>query len=196
MTCVSAKRHVHAHVVQEQYKIWRRSLPTNVKAHISNETFDKDTYKQVMEKADNVWLSHKSPASVSSISSAAASQTSTQTSSNSTATTSEDPSSNPSVAAFTQPRGRGRGQGNRGGNRGNRGSNRGNANRGSGRGGQNAQRGRGGQGQGHPVHRGARHASNPPLEVCRTHWIYGGDAKWCEDTYACPWKNFTKPSSQ
>ena len=39
--------------------LWSLQLPVNVRAHISNETFDKDTYRRVFEAADQVFLSSK-----------------------------------------------------------------------------------------------------------------------------------------
>ena len=173
------------------FGMWRRSLPTHVKAHISNQPFNKDTYVKVMEIADNVWASHKT--TVAQV--AAAGPSTTQTTPNT-----EEPQTQ-QVAAVNQGRGRGnRGRGQNQNRGGNRGGNRGNSNntptwRGSARGGGQTRGGSRGGGQpGHPIHRGPRHPSNPPLEVCRTHWIFGGQAKWCEDAGSCPWKNFTASS--
>ena len=178
------------------FGMWRRSLPNHIVAHISNLPFNADTYLNVLQVADNVYASHK-PASQSV---SAATVSSTPTGAAARAQVSEEASStNPTVAAVNQPRGRGaapRGQAPRGGNRGNnqRGAGRGfgRGNRGQGRGG-----GQTGQREYHPVHKGPRHHSLPPLEACRTHWLFGGEAKWCEDTFTCPWKNFTsQPNSQ
>ena len=41
------------------YGMWIEKLPTYVKAFISKETFNKDTYKAVFTLADKVFLSHK-----------------------------------------------------------------------------------------------------------------------------------------
>ena len=39
--------------------LWSMSLPVNIRAHISNMPFTKDTYKSVFEAADKVFLSAK-----------------------------------------------------------------------------------------------------------------------------------------
>ena len=44
---------------QAALAIWSMKLPVNVKAHISNMEFTKDTYKSVFEAADKVFLSSR-----------------------------------------------------------------------------------------------------------------------------------------
>ena len=39
--------------------LWQLQLPVNIRAHISNMVFDQNTYKQVFESADQVYLSSK-----------------------------------------------------------------------------------------------------------------------------------------
>ena len=176
------------------FGMWRKNLPNQVKAHISNHKFDKDTYLEVLEIADNVWSSHKTPSQT-----VAAATTAPAPPPTPSATTPVAAAATPQVAAATTSRGRG-GQ-NRGGRGRGFGSNRGANQRGNGAANRGGNRG-GGQGQGrgnanaaqplqyHPRHRGPRHNSLPPLECCRTHWLFGGQAKWCEDSFTCPWKNF------
>ena len=171
------------------YGMWRKNLPSHVKAHISNHQWDKDNYLRVLEVADNVWQSHKGPVhQVAAV---------TQSSSSSSSSTAAAPApaaasggDTPQVAAVSSRSrgGGGRGRGGQGSNQ--RGSQRGNGgqSRGRNRGGSQGQGQRGGSSnaaqplQYHPRHRGPRHQSLPPMESCRTHWLFGGEAKWCVKT--------------
>ena len=99
------------------YGMWVKNLPTYVKAFISKEAFNKDTYKKVFEMADKVWLTHRTEAPA--VAAIKAEQAEALAGSNDL--------ENPAVAAIR----RGGGRGNR------RGSGRGGrSNRGGGRGGQ------------------------------------------------------------
>ena len=39
--------------------IWSQKLPVNIRAHISQKDFNKDTYKEVFEAADQVYLASR-----------------------------------------------------------------------------------------------------------------------------------------
>ena len=39
--------------------IWSHKLPVNIRAHISQKEFNKDTYKDVFEAADQVYLASR-----------------------------------------------------------------------------------------------------------------------------------------
>ena len=90
-----------AHIV---YTLWTLQLPVAVRSHVASMVFDKDTYQEVFESADKVFLSTKVTdvsagiAAINDFSGSAASQG--------------------EVAAVTKPnrggRGRGRGRGGRG----------------------------------------------------------------------------------
>ena len=158
--------------------LWSMSLPVNIRAHISNMEFTKNTYKSVFEAADQVFLSSKQ-VTVAAISEGAAALDETLP-----AFTTQN---QPQVAAIRGQRGGGRGQG-----RGGRGQ------RGGGRGGQNNQGGQsqnqGGQNQSQRSSnnstgrsRGPRHASNPPESCCDRHYRHGDQAFFCLAPLTCPW---------
>ena len=145
--------------------LWSMNLPVNIRAHISNMTFTKDTYKSVFEAADQVFLSAKQ-VTVAAISAGAA---------NTKASASLDETlpafsaqNQPQVAAIRGGANRGQGRGQRG-QRGGRGGNRG---------------GRGGQSSGS---RGPRHSSNPPESCCDRHYTHGDQAFYCLKPLSCPW---------
>ena len=130
--------------------------------------FTKETYKEVFEAADRVFLSSRQ-VSVAAV------------------------QLDETLPAFTpqnQPAAQVAAVSNR---RNNRGSNRG----GRGRGGSNRGRG-GGQknkGQGGPKPRGPRHSSNPPDGCCERHYVHGSDAWYCLEPHSCPWKDRCTPKN-
>ena len=156
--------------------MWVKNLPTYVKAHISNEPFDHNTYKQVLEKADKCWLSHRGDTP----------QVSAIKAENAAALAGSDDLENPAVAAMRKqsPRGARGGRGN-GYNRGNQ---RGGNHRGNNRGG-----GRGGGGRG-----GNRKPQGPkhPTAVdgsCYIHHQFGNEAWSCADRHNCPMRDIENP---
>ena len=144
--------------------LWSIQLPVSVRSHISNMEFTKESYKDVFESADKVYLSSKQVtiAAVATPVSADMNET----------VSAFDPQNQPQVAAVTRGRG-----GNRRGNRGN------NSRRGSGRGG--GQNRGGAQGGGASTRK--RHASNPPESCCDRHYVHGADAWYCLAPLTCPW---------
>ena len=136
--------------------LWSMSLPVNIRAHISNMSFTKDTYKSVFEAADKVFLSAKQVTVAAMSANPSASSALDETL---PAFTTQN---QPQVAAV----GQGRGRGNRGG-RGQRGNGRGRGNRG----------GQSGSASSKP--RGPRHASNPPDSCCDRHYVHGDQAFYC-----------------
>ena len=146
--------------------LWSMNLPVNIRAHISNMTFTKDTYKTVFEAADQVFLSAKQ-VTVAAISAGAKEVGLDETL---PAFTDQN---QPQVAAIGRGQNRGQGRGQRGGNRGGRG--------------QRGQRGgnRGGQSSGQA--RGPRHASMPPESCCDQHYRHGDQSFYCLKPLSCPW---------
>ena len=142
------------------------NLPVNIRAHISNMTFTKDTYKTVFEAADQVFLSAKQ-VTVAAIS------TRTRDARGSLDETlpAFTEQNQPQVAAIGRGQGRGQNRGQRGGNMGGRGQ------RGGNRGGQSS--------SGKP--RGPRHASMPPESCCDRHYVHGDQAFYCLKPLSCPW---------
>ena len=145
--------------------LWSIQLPVNIRAHISNETFDKDTYRRVFEAADKVYLSSKQVA---------------------VAAVARPVSMDETLPAFTeqnQPQVAAiKGQNNKNQN-GQGKSQKKNKNKKN----QNGQ----GQGQGKP--RGPRHSSNPPESCCDRHYVHGDSAWYCLAPSTCPWASRTTP---
>ena len=100
--------------------MWVKNLPTYVKAFISDQPFNKDTYQKVFDMADKVWLSHKQE--IPAVAAIKAENTAALKDSTDV--------ENPAVAAI-------RAQGNRGNGRGGRGNRGVRGGRGGGRGGNN-----------------------------------------------------------
>ena len=135
--------------------LWSMSLLVNIRAHISNMSFTKDTYKSVFEAADKVFLSAKQ-VTVASMST------------NPPKSNSNQDETLPAFSAQNQPqvatisRGQGTNKGNREGQRGSRGGNRGGN--------------RGGQSSNSSKPRAPRHASLPPESCCDRHYAHGDQA--------------------
>ena len=149
------------------FALWSIQLPVNIRAHISNSPFTKDTYKNVFQEADQVYLSS---AQVNVAALAALDETLPAFS---------EQNQPQQVAAFGKPA---RGGSGRGGGRGQRGQ-RGGGGRG----------GRGGKPQGQS--RGPRHSSNPPESCCDRHYRHGDGAWFCLAPSTCPWANKVTPKS-
>ena len=156
--------------------LWSDKLPVNIRAHISNSEFNKDTYKQVFDAADKVFMSSRQ-VSVAAMTVASLNETV------SAFTPQNQPV--PEVAAVSSSQ---KGNGGRGSGRG--GSGRG------GRGGRGRGRGRGNN-SGGGNSRGTRHSSNPPDGVCDRHYSHGDQAWYCLEPTTCPWVNkcIKRPSS-
>ena len=159
--------------------LWHLQLPVNIRAHVSNMTFDHSTYKTVFEAADQVFLASKQ-ISVAAVAAATLDET----------LPAFTPQNQPTEVAATTARrnnrggrGGGRGQAQSGSNRG------GQSNRGGGRGGGSNQRGGGGNRGGGNRGRGTKHSSNPPDSVCDHHYVHGDQSYYCTAPLTCPWVN-------
>ena len=160
---------------QAALAIWSLQLPVNIRAHISDKEFTRETYKDVFEAADKVFNSARQV----SVAAVAVDLDETQSA--------FAPQNQPQVAAI---RGGGRGRGNRGGrgrnNRGGQSNQSGNASGGQSNKPQNQNQG---QSQGQGQSRGPRHSSNPPESCCSRHYRHGADAWFCLAPLTCPWVN-------
>ena len=157
--------------------LWSNQLPVNIRAHISDKVFTKETYKEVFEAADKVFNSSKQIAATRASQVAATELDETLPAFN-------EQNQPTQTAAMS----RGGGRGGRGGRGNGRNQNQNSSSSGTGRGGQgNRGQGsnRGGRGRG----RGPRHASSPPEECCDRHWVHGPEAYFCLKPLTCPWKN-------
>ena len=168
--------------------LWRRHLPANVKAGISQLKFTKDTWKATIQVADAIFMSNNPPASapVFSVSAARVTGASAAPSPSLDETQPGIPYPIPEVNAASYSRGRGgRGRGNRG--------------RGRGRG--------GGQASSQPSntaatggnrHKGPKHPDLPagPWLGCALHQKWGRAAHFCSEPATCPWKDIFTPKPQ
>ena len=150
--------------------MWKRHLPSQVRAGIAHMMFSKENFDSIVQLADDIFANTTQPASVSAIRGAAASSPLNET----------QPGLQypvPEVAAFRNSRGRGRGG-------------RGRGSRGRGQ----------PQQQQQPRHRGAKHPDLPAGEWrgCGMHFKFGKGAYFCSDPSSCPWKDIyaSKPAKQ
>ena len=155
------------------FALWKRNLPSSVRAGIAHMEFTKANFNAITQLADDIYESQPS-AAVAAVrfdgAAAAAQQSLDVTQPGLTYPVQE-------VNAVTRG---GRGRGNR--SRGNRGS--------RGRG------GRGGQGSGQGAsgssrHKGTKHPDLPAGEWlgCSNHFKFGKGAYFCSEPATCPWKN-------
>ena len=142
--------------------LWSLQLPINIRAHVSNLEFSKDTYKEVFEAADKVYLSSKQL----SVAAVAGSLDETLSAFN--------PHNQPQVAAV----GRGGGKGNKGNKKGE--NNSSNPSSGSGDGGDKPKN----------KNRGKKHSTVPEAQaskMCDRHYRHGANAWFCLKPLTCPW---------
>ena len=150
--------------------LWSDKLPVNIRAHISNSTFDHTTYKQVFEAADQVYLASRQVSS-------------------SVAAIQELDETLPAFSEQNQPVQVAAIAGNRGGgkpNKGGSGTNKGGQNQGGGSGKKN-------KNSKNNKPRGPRHASQPPEQCCDRHYVHGADAWYCLAPTTCPWVSRVTP---
>ena len=162
---------------QAALAIWSNALPVNIRAHISNMDFTKETYKGIFEAADSIYLSTKQV----NVAAMAAAANPDET------LPAFDPQNQPQVAAVASRGGKknkGRG-GQRGGS-----SNRGSGSGRGGGGGNSSNRGGGARA------RGPKHSSIPDSQadkMCDRHYVHGEDAWYCVKPLSCPWKDKVTP---
>ena len=145
------------------YCLFSMQLPQNVRAHIADLEFNKNTYQQVFQTADKIFLSTR-PAPELSASVAAV------------VNVPED--AKPEVAALKPKNGGGRWY------RKNK-----NANNQSGSD-KSGQKGSGsGNSSSNSNSRGPRHSSNPPSSCCDNHYRWGASSWFCLAPLSCPWKD-------
>ena len=159
--------------------MWKKHLPSQVRAGIAHCTFDKNNFEAMIELADKIFETQTvqgvSAFQVAAVGAAGGAQSLDET---------QPAIPYPEVAAI-----RGRGSG-RGRNRGNR--------RGGGGG-----RGRGGQNQNQnsqSSRSGTKHPDLPTgdFQWCGMHFKHGKNAFFCSDPSSCPWKDVyvKKPAKQ
>ena len=164
--------------------LWRRHLPDHVRSGIAHCKFNKNTFDEVLELADDIFESRSAISSVAAV-------TQVNTTSNLDETQPAIPYANPQVSAVSRGRGgrggrgRGRGRGGRGGGGGS-GQNQNNQNQNS------------GAASSGPKHKGTKHPDLPAgdWQGCSMHFRWGRGAFFCSEPASCPWKNVytTKPT--
>ena len=164
---------------------WTKQLPNAVKTRIAGRSIKgQNNLQEVLDMADAVFASTQKPAGqIAAIAQANATQKQQGTSNQASGQ-----SPDPEVSAVTRG-GRGRGNNARGG-------------RGRGRGQGGQARGNGQQQYGQMRQNGTsqawqswgpRHSDNLPNTCCRSHWRFGGQAYFCSDRQACPWRDRLTP---
>ena len=150
--------------------LWSLQLPVNVRAHISNKNFDKDTYRRVFEAADKVYLSSKQ-VTVAAVARPVSMDETLPALSLLPAFTEQN---QPQVAAI-------------------KGQNQNNKNQGQGKSQKKNKNKKGQQGQGQAMPRGPRHSSMPPESCCDRHYVHGDQAWYCLAPTTCPWVSRVTP---
>ena len=156
------------------FTLWTLQLPLAVRSQISTMAFNAQTYKQVFQDADTIYLATKHTEVSASVAAVAAAK-------------SPGSGQDDQVAAVRFSR--------RGGSNGRGGGRGGNS---SARGGRNNSNG-GGASQGQTSQdRGPRHASQPPSQSCDNHWRFGDQSWFCLKPDTCPWaqKIVEKPAKR
>ena len=148
---------------QAALAIWSMKLPVNVRAHISNMEFTKDTYKGMFEAADKVYTSARQ------ISVAAVSLDETQSA--------FEAQNQPQVATFAS-----KGQASKPQNQGNGGG-----------GGKKNKKNKNQQNSTSRGKKHDSVPDSLAGKMCDRHFRHGGDAWYCLARSSCPWKDRCKP---
>ena len=179
--------------------LWRRALPSSVKQAVAHYDFTKASLNDVVQVADDVFMSTRASASIAAVSAPVTSDIPNTLSPeevlNQAFSVHPDQSMSTQVAQqaaqiaalyhnFTRGRGRGRGNSNARG--------RGNRGRGSG----NQSGGSQTYSSTNPRWKTPRHPDLPPFSVCKRHWTYGKSSFVCLEPWKCEWKNFTQKPPQ
>ena len=180
--CPGAKPFDSCHCARIVYGFWVAQLTPAIKSQLAGKKFNKDTYKDLFIRADEVWVANGgSPAPPTVIAAVAQPSTVVQPS------VQED---QPQVSAIQRG---GRGRGNRG--RGNRGGGRG-----TGRGAYNSNSNQSNQSNSNspsskPHQKGPKHPDLPSNAAwaCAQHWKKGRSAPYCSDPTVCQWNQVYVP---
>ena len=170
--------------------LWKRHLPSNVRAGIASSVLDKNSFDMVVKLADDIHASNAPWPSISAVRAVPVAIDETQPALQYPVDL--------EVNAIRNGRGGRGGRGNRGGRGG-----RGGRGRGGGRGGQNGQN-QSNSGQSNQSNqssqsggarpRGTRHPDLPEGDgFCNMHFRWGRGAFFCSDPGSCPWKNVFTP---
>ena len=148
--------------------LWTNQLPVNINQHISNMEFNCNTYLQVFEAADRVFMSSKTVTSVAALQTAAPSHPGLSLAADENSPLNQ----NIQVAAVSKPKKPKKPKKNK--NPSESGQQDGN---------------QGQQNQNQKGRKGPRHSSNPPQSCCDVHYVHGAGAWFCGKPQSCPWKD-------
>ena len=150
--------------------LWSIQLPISVRAHVSQKEFTKDTYKEVFQDADKVFLASKQ-VSVSAIQVAAVAASLDET----LPAFNQQNQPAPELAALAKKAKKANGGGGSGGGGAQKNSNNKNSRR---------------------TKRGPKHSSVPDSlgdKMCDRHFTHGAGAWYCLAPSSCPWKDKCTP---
>ena len=151
--------------------LWSLQLPVAVRSHISGMEFNVNTYRQVFEAADKVFLSTKHTdvsAGVAAVKLAA----NTNTDSSTEVSASQVAALKPTKRKNKKNKNKNQSGTNGGGGTSNSNNSSASSNSGASSSG-----------------RGPRHHSSPPSSCCDNHYKWGPDSWFCLEPLSCPWKN-------
>ena len=153
------------------WAMFREELPTVIRNHISDMTFNKDTYREIFAKADQIWASNKgadpAPVKVAAIS---------------------GDSNNASVAAVSVGRGKNRRQ-----PRNSQGGAQNNSQRNQGAGGGTSSKASPAPGNSNQKeNKGPRHETAKGDKLCKMHHRWGVNATYCAGPWMCQMKDIYK----
>ena len=191
--CPGAKPFETCHCAKIVFGMWHAQLSTPIRVGLAGLKFNKDTYKDVFIKADEIWLQNGGSDVPQQV---VAAVTSNSASSAPAPPSSPNSSSSLQVSAASRGRGgRGRGGNNRGG-RGRGGYNRGNQNNQNNQSNTNRNNNTTSSSNSSgskPHQKGQRHPDGPPDSACARHWLHGRGATYCSDPLVCEWVNIIAP---
>ena len=180
--------------------LWKRAIPSSVRQAVAHYDLKINTFRDVLQVADDVYASNRPPSASASVAALSLSGSPASAAANPEAEPPEVlnqafhpymPSPLPpeqiaqvaQLAAIYQNYNRGRGGRGRGTPRG--------ANRGG--------RGRGGQqnySATNPRWKTPRHPDLPPFGSCKRHWQFGKSSFVCLEPQTCPWKQHIQQKPQ
>ena len=153
------------------HALWTNQIPVGINQHISNMDFTADTYLQVFEAADKVFLSSKTVTSVAALSTATAAPHP-----GFSIAADENSPLNTAIAAVSQKKPK---KPKKPKNKDQTTSSNSSS--------QTSQQS--GQNQGQKGRKGPRHSSNPPHTCCDVHFVHGDQSWFCGKPLTCPWKD-------
>ena len=192
--------------------LWRKAIPTSVRQAVAHYDLRLNTVKDILQVADDVYESNKTPAASASVAAIAANVAAMSLAASEKGASKDNPEEPPEVlnqafhpfmpstlspdqtaqiaqaaqiAAIYQTYNRGRG-----GFRGGRGNRGGRGGRGGGNGGQQKYSAT------NPRWKTPRHPDSPPYGACKRHWQFGKSSFVCLEPQTCPWKQHIQPKTQ